>query len=96
MSIYGQFYLNNIRNINVSKLHTYVLKALSEGNKNPNLNLVNKTLKGNNNGLEHSVLKISVKYNSLNITILKEDISSLKNQIRIEHLKYDIIKFLDK
>ena len=96
LSIYGQFYLNNIRSMNVSKLHTYILKGLSEGNKNPNLDLINKTLKENSNDLNLSLLKISDKYNSLNTTILKEDISSLKNQIRIEYFKNDIIKFLDK
>lgn len=57
LSIYGQFYLNNIKNINASKLHTYVLKALSEENQNPNLNLVNKTLKENSIVLEHSLFK---------------------------------------
>ena len=96
LPIYGQFYLNNIMNMNVSKLHTYVLKALSEGNKNPNLDLVDKTLKENSNDLDLSLLKILFKYNSLNTTILKGNISSLKNQIRIEHLKNDIIKFLEK
>jgi len=96
LSIYGQFYLNNIRSMNVSNLHTYILKGLSEGNKNPNLDLINKTLKENSNVLNLSLLQISDKYNSLNTSILKEDISSLKNKIRIEHLKNDIIKFLDK